>query len=248
MNFGGVAAGGGVPMGALANQGAGVDVMSWYMDIPLISRLYLTGAFLTTAACAVDIISPFSLYFNWDLVFSQGQVWRLITSYLFFGAFSVDFLFHMYFLVRYSRMLEEGDFRGRTANYVLMLLFGIVCISLMAVFTRVLFLGSALTFMMVYVFGRRNPDVKMSFMGIFSFQAPWLPWVMLGFSILLGNGVIMDIIGIIVGHTYYYLEFVFPVIAEIRDWPIKRILVPPPPLVWLCGAFQDPLNVRIHDD
>jgi hypothetical protein len=70
-----------------------------YMEIPVISRLYLTGAFLTTAACAVDIITPFSLYFNWDLVFSQGQVWRLITSYLFFGVFSVDFLFHMYFLV-----------------------------------------------------------------------------------------------------------------------------------------------------
>jgi hypothetical protein len=52
-----------------------------YMEIPLISRLYLTGAFLTTAACAVDIVSPFSLYFNWDLVFSQGQVWRLVTRY-----------------------------------------------------------------------------------------------------------------------------------------------------------------------
>ena len=72
-----------------------------YMEIPLISRLYLTGAFLTTAACAVELISPFSLYFNWDLVF-QGQVWRLLTSYLFFGVFSIDFLFHMYFLVSTS--------------------------------------------------------------------------------------------------------------------------------------------------
>jgi len=68
------------------------------MDIPVISRLYLTGAFLTTAACAVDIITPFSLYFSWDLI-KAGQVWRLLTSYLFFGVFSIDFLFHMYFLV-----------------------------------------------------------------------------------------------------------------------------------------------------
>jgi len=81
------------------NNGGQVDLLSWYMEIPLVSRLYLTGAFLTTAACAVEIISPFSLYFNWELVFSQGQIWRLITSYLFFGVFSVDFLFHMYFLV-----------------------------------------------------------------------------------------------------------------------------------------------------
>ena len=69
------------------------------MDIPVISRLYFTGAFLTTAGCALDIISPFSLYFNFDLIFFQGQIWRLITTYLFFGMFSIDFLFHMYFLV-----------------------------------------------------------------------------------------------------------------------------------------------------
>lgn len=80
------------------------------MEIPVISRLYLTGAFLTTAACAVDIISPFSLYFNWTLVFTEGQVWRLITSYLFFGVFSVDFLFHMYFLVSpYKGLFPIGD-------------------------------------------------------------------------------------------------------------------------------------------
>jgi Derlin-2/3 len=69
-----------------------------YMEIPPVSRIYLTGAFLTTAMCAVDFISPYTLYFNWDLVMN-GQIWRLLTSYLFFGVFSVDFLFHMYFLV-----------------------------------------------------------------------------------------------------------------------------------------------------
>lgn len=74
--------------------------MSWYMEIPVVSRVYLTGAFLTTAMCALDIISPFYLYFNWDLVVTHGQLWRLVTSYLYFGLFSIDYLFHMYFLVR----------------------------------------------------------------------------------------------------------------------------------------------------
>ena len=79
----------------------------------------------------------------------------------------------------------------------------------------------------------------MSFLGFFTFNAPYLPWVMLGFSVLLGNGVTMDLIGIVVGHTYYFLEFVYPVIAEIRGWRLKRILEPPAPLLWLLGNYED---------
>ncbi|RHY77059.1 hypothetical protein DYB30_007186 [Aphanomyces astaci] len=100
------------------------DPLEWYYEIPIISRLYLTGAFLTTVACALELISPFSLYFNFNLIFYRGQVWRLVTNFLFFGLFSLDFIFHMYFLVRYSRMLEEGSFRGRTADFLYMLLLG----------------------------------------------------------------------------------------------------------------------------
>jgi len=225
------------PGGAAAAGNAQIDLMSWYMDIPPISRLYLTGAFLTTAACAVDMITPFSLYFSWELVVTQGQVWRLLTSYLFFGVFSIDFLFHMYFLVRYSRLLEEGEFRNRTAKYVWMLLFGWVHISWAASYLQVHFLGSALTFMMAYVWGRRNEDVKMSFLGFLTFHAPYLPWVMLAFSVVIGNAIMMDVLGIAVGHWYYYWEFVFPVVAQVRGWPLQRVLEPPRVVQWLCGEY-----------
>lgn len=227
----------------------GFDIMAWYMEIPVISRLYMTSAFLTTAACAIDIISPFSLYFNFNLIFIEGQVWRLITTFLFFGLFSMDFLFHMYFLVRYCRLLEEGDFRGRTDHFVMMLLFGIVNMVAVAPFVSVHFLGSSLTFMMVYVWGRRNEDVRMSFLGVFSFTAPYLPWVMLTFSVLLGNPITIDVIGILVGHMYYFLEYVYPTIAEIRKWRIRKVLRPPRILSWVCGTYQDQYNLlRDHVD
>lgn len=154
-----------------------------------------------------------------------------------------------------------------------MLLFGIVNIAGYASYSGINFLGSALTFMMTYIWGRRNEDVKMSFLGfcksvdrgvlicgcccvvtfcntrlanaalfsfhsIVTFNAPYIPWVMLTFSVLLGNSVTTDLIGIAVGHMYYFLEYVYPVVAEVRGWPIKRILEPPAWLHWLCGSYQ----------
>jgi len=68
----------------------------------------LTTSVVTTAACALELVSPFSLYFNAQLVVYKFQVWRLLTNFFFFGALGLDFLFHMFFLVRYCRLLEEG--------------------------------------------------------------------------------------------------------------------------------------------
>lgn len=81
---------------------------------------------------------------------------------------------------------------------------------IVALFVNLVFLGSAFTIMLVYVWSRRNPYVRMNFFGLMNFQAPYLPWVLLGFSLLLGNSVIVDLMGIAVGHIYYFLEDIFP--------------------------------------
>lgn len=57
------------------------------------------------------------------------------------------------------------------------------------------FLGQAFTIMLVYVWSRRNPNVRMNFFGLLNFQAPFLPWVLMGFSLLLGNSIIVDLLG-----------------------------------------------------
>ena len=106
-----------------------------YWEIPAVSRAYLTVSCVLTAACALDVVSPFSLYFNWRLIFQRGQVWRLVTNFLFFGQIGLDFFFHMYFLARYSRLLEENSFRGRTADYLRCLIFGAATVAAIAPFT-----------------------------------------------------------------------------------------------------------------
>ncbi|XP_048467195.1 derlin-2-like isoform X2 [Rhincodon typus] len=158
----------------------------------------------------LEFITPFQLYFNPDLIVKKYQVWRLLTNFLFFGPLGFSFLFNMIFLYRYCRMLEEGSFRGRTADFLLMFIFGGFLMTLFGIFASLFFLGQAFTIMLVYVWSRRNPFVRMNFFGLLNFQAPFLPWVLMGFSLLLGNSVIVDLLGIAVGHIYYFLEDVFP--------------------------------------
>lgn len=203
------------------------DPFSWYREMPPVSRVYLTLAFGTTAACALEVLSPFSLYYNYNLIFQKGQFWRLVTNFWFFGLFSIDFVFHMYFLVRYCRLLEENSFRGRTADFVFFILFGASCLVAIAPFVHINFFGSSLSFMMVYLWGRRNEHVQMSFLGLLPFSAPYLPWVLLFFSVLLGNSYVVDVLGISVGHIYFYLQDVLPRICEIRGWRERRLLDAP---------------------
>ena len=77
---------------------------------------------------------------------------------------------------------------------------------------------------------------RVSFLGVFQFRAPFLPWALLGFSVLLGNSPTTDLLGIGAGHVYYFLEDVHPYTAAGRGRRVlvtprflRRLLDPPPP-------------------
>lgn len=234
----------------MANEGG---LINWYYEIPIISRCYLTAAILTSAACFLDLVSPLTLYFNYDLILYKGQYWRILSSFVFFGTFGLDFIFHMYFVMRYTKLLEEGLFRNRPADYFLMIIFGASLMLFFAVvvdkFAQIKFLGHPLTFMMVYIWSKDidNSHIMMSFLGVFQFTAPYLPWVLISFSLLIGNNIEIDLLGICVGHLYYFLDTIYPQIAEIRGWSLKKILVTPYFLHYLFNDHIPPnLNFRVH--
>ena len=55
----------------------------------------------------------------------------------------------------------------------------------------------------VYVWGRRHQYVNLSFLGIFNFTAPYLPWVLLAFSVILGSSPVVDLLGMVAGVRPY---------------------------------------------
>ena len=68
------------------------------------------------------------------------------------------------------------------------------------------FLGSALSSSLVYIWSRRNRDTRLSFLGLLVFTAPYLPWVLMAFSLVLHSTVPKDeICGVIVGHSMFWV-------------------------------------------
>uniref|UniRef100_A0A7S0Y8K7 Derlin n=1 Tax=Polytomella parva TaxID=51329 RepID=A0A7S0Y8K7_9CHLO len=194
-------------------------IEEWYKQLPIVTRTYVTLASLVTVGIALDLISEYNIYFYAPLIYEEHEYWRFFTNFLFFGKLGPDFLFHMFFLIKYSKSLEEESFRGRSADFLWMLTLGALLLTAMAHVAPVQFLGSSLTFMMVYVWSRRHRYVSLSFLGVFTFTAPYLPWVLLAFGAVVGSSPVSDILGLITGHLYYYLEDVYPVLSGRR--PIK---------------------------
>uniref|UniRef100_A0A669PSR3 Derlin 2 n=1 Tax=Phasianus colchicus TaxID=9054 RepID=A0A669PSR3_PHACC len=45
-----------------------------YLQVPPVTRAYTTACVLTTAAVQLELITPFQLYFNPELIFKHFQV------------------------------------------------------------------------------------------------------------------------------------------------------------------------------
>jgi Derlin-2/3 len=128
------------------------------------------------------------------------QFWRLITTFVYFGPLSLDLLFHVFFLQRYSRLLEDSSGRS-PARFAWLLLYASVSLLLLSPLVSMPFLGSPLSSSLVYIWSRRDPNTRLSFLGLLVFSAPYLPWVLMGFSLLLHGTIPKDeIMGVIVGH------------------------------------------------
>ncbi|KAJ1340523.1 hypothetical protein BSLG_004617 [Batrachochytrium salamandrivorans] len=143
-------------------------------------------------------------------------------------------------------MLEEGSFRGRSHDFLWMFIIGSVSMvllsSLLDLSKEVPFLSSSLTFMLTYIWSRRNPSTRINFLGLFNFDAPYLPWVLIGFTLVL-HGVTpwADFVGLAAGHAYYYLEDVYPDLRGSHGHrPLATPLVVKRAFLWLEGlAVRD---------
>lgn len=96
-------------------------------------------------------------------------------------------------------MLEESA--SSVAHFSWLLAYASLTLLCIAPLFDQAFLGTTLSSTLVYIWSRRNPDVRLSFLGLLTFKAPWLPWVLIAFNVVLhGHWPKDELCGIAVGH------------------------------------------------
>ncbi|ODN03098.1 Derlin-2 [Orchesella cincta] len=181
-----------------------------YLNIPTVTRIFITATILVTLASHFELVSPYDLYLNPALILERHQYWRILTSFLFAGPITFGTVFNLLFMYRYSRILEE-HYVQRTSEYCVMVIFlTTVVFILSARFTDMIFLNNSFTHAILYIWCRRNPMTRVAILGLFTFHAHFVPFVLLGLTILTGGPLSSDVVSIAAGHTYYFLEDVFP--------------------------------------
>jgi len=202
---------GGDGLGAGFGQAGQFPLEQWFFEMPPCTRYWTTATVVTSILVQCQVLTPFQLFYSFRAVYVKSQYWRLLSTFVYFGPLNVDLLFHVFFLQRYSRLLEEGS-GPSPAHFSWLLLYATT--SLLALSTTAVsipYLGNALSSTLVYIWSRRNPDTRLSLLGLLVFTAPYLPWVLMGFSLVMHGTVPKDeILGVVVGHVWYFFSDVWP--------------------------------------
>ncbi|CAB3408215.1 unnamed protein product [Caenorhabditis bovis] len=189
------------------------DLGDWLRTVPIITRHWFVISVILPLLGRFGFINPAWMFLEWNLVINKFQIWRPITALLFYPLSpqtGFNWLMMVYFLYTYSKSLESDIFSGRPADYLYMLLISWFVCAGMCMAIGVYFLLEPMVMCVLYVWCQMNKDTIVSFWFGMRFKAAYLPWVLCGFNAILRGGGLNELIGIFVGHVYYFLAFQYP--------------------------------------
>ncbi|KJE96492.1 hypothetical protein CAOG_06812 [Capsaspora owczarzaki ATCC 30864] len=189
---------------------ADATVREWFLGVPIITRVWFAAAMGLTLVANFHRPLMFYMYLDYSQVFYHFNFWRPVTSAFFLGKLSFSFLMSLYFLYKYSRTLEEQHFLGRKAEYATLVGFIWLVLLALAPILNMPFIGLAAIYSLIYVWSQFYANVIVSFIFGIQFKAMYLPWVLAAFSLLTGNFPFDELVGIFVGHAYFYLATIYP--------------------------------------
>jgi len=190
---------------------AATSATDYYNNIPPITRIYVTMIGVCTLlglllgeerAQAVLALDPMRLIYGME-------IWRPFTAASFLGKPSTSWLMSAYYLHDYGSSLETAY---GPADYLVFLATQVSLLTLLSMMLGVPFFTSSVITGMLWVLSRATPQAKARLLVIS------LPYWVLPYGLMVSDclqaqqasAAIPHILGIMVGHFYYFHRFIWP--------------------------------------
>lgn len=216
------------------------DAQRFYWSLPPLTRLWATASLGLTGAVTLEWIDPAMLRFDWNAIRHHTELWRLVTCFCYGGGHLRQFpvLILLYLIVTMSARYEHQPLNcgagGSPADAAFAMLFCAVSIvatvplldrygpqilmwwynhkvrfHMEAVFTR------TLIYAILYLWSRRHPNANAD-INFIPMAAKYLPFAHIAFGYCMNHRIHEMVHGIVVGHLFYYLTMVLPIITRGR--------------------------------
>lgn len=188
------------------------DASQWYNQMPRFTRIWLTATVGISLLARFGILPMEYLYLSRQLVIGKLQLWRCVTSLFIYPltpSTGFHFLINCYFITQYSARLEKNQYGRSPADYLYLLIIVATVANIGGMFFNVYFLMDLLVVAITYIWCHLNKDVIVNFWFGSRFKAMYLPWVLAGMELVF-QGSVASLIGIFIGHIYYFLKFQYP--------------------------------------
>jgi Derlin-2/3 len=185
-------------------------VLESWRKTPPITRGYLASSITLTVAVFLFNQNrwPEWLTFKLPAALFGFQFWRIFTGFMFLGQLDVFFPLTLQFVWQHMMQLERLHYK-QPEDFVVMLAFGMFTLITVYMVTGIStnFLGHNLATYLVYIWSRVFEGLDVNFMDILTLKSETLPWFFCAQTWLLEQEIpFADLIGIVVGHLYWYLK------------------------------------------
>lgn len=179
-----------------------------------VTKLYAFSAVTLSVLCSLKVLEINDVFYHPLVVKMNGEWYRLFTGLIFYGDFNVQSLVSLISFSKIASDIESVAFAGNSADFIIFLLFGAISNWIIASFTNQIIFSTILRSMVFYYYSKSFKDQTMRIQGLpFDIKGSFAPFIITALSLYEGGpkNVIFDVLGIVVGHIYYFIHDVMQV-------------------------------------
>ena len=177
------------------------------LNFKQISTIFGILGVVISSLIYLQIIEPYQIYFNKNLIVHNHEYWRLFTSLFYFGPLDFSTIISIYFFVHYTSTIETVEFPTKPADFLLFILIGCFASWCYALYTEKTFLGDFLSDYIFFYYCKKQPDLHILILFFpFPMRLGVYPFYRFISDFIFGRNIFQDFLPFILSHTYFFIH------------------------------------------